>query len=162
MHDLGQRFAAGAGALAAGVGILGLGQHQLPFQFDQLLVFGIEPFVGAENAVQLLVIRELLLGFIQARAQLAGAAFEPVRVLPGRFHFQFDVGIDIGLGEGVGDSGGKARVGGLEADGDDVGFTRGFDVEFLLQQFGQPGLDGALAFGIVLPVFDHLGVLVQA
>ena len=101
------------------------------------------------------------MGGFEVGAQAVGLAVEPFGVLAGGLDLELEADVDISLGKGIGHTGGKAGVGALVADGDDVALARGFDVELFFEQFGQPHLDVALAVGVFAPFLLHGGRLVH-
>jgi len=116
-------IAGGLGLAAAGVGHHAAQGRELGREVIELGGFGVELFVGDEDALVLLRVGQLVLGDFELLAGQVGALFEEVGVLLGRRGLELDGRVDVGLGKTVGQGGGKLGVDRVVADLDDVGFA---------------------------------------
>ena len=155
LHDLGHGIGLGVLALALAVGGLGLDLRQLARSFIELGRFIVQPFVGRDQAVRLLIARECGQCLVQPLARSLALLVEETRILACRCQLQVEVDVQVGLRKRVRHGGGKVRVGAGVADVDDIALTRGFHFQVLLQQGRQPQQQLSLALGLVLPLLAN-------
>ena len=78
-----------------------LDRHQLRRQLGQTGVLDVQPLVGGDESVLLLVIRQFLMLGFEVGAQGSRPLVEPRGIFTRRIDFELDVRVDIGLREGI-------------------------------------------------------------